>query len=126
MAIKQKVALFFLCKVFIVGTLFLTVIHGAETDIDSPERTGIFTAYTASVLQTDSTPMITASNMSVKKGIIANNCLPFGTKIKVNNRIYEIQDRMNQRYGCDSFDIYVTKYHKARDFGRKTLKYEII
>jgi 3D (Asp-Asp-Asp) domain-containing protein len=126
MAIKHKVALFFLCKVCVIGMLFLTVRQSAETDMDSFEMTGIFTAYTASVLQTDSTPMITASNMSVKRGIIANNCLPFGTKIKVNNRIYEIQDRMNQRYGCDSFDIYVTKYHKAIDFGRQTLKYEII
>ena len=126
MAIKQKVALFFLCKVFIVGTLFLTVIHGAETDIDSPERTGIFTAYTASVFQTDSTPMITASNINVRKGIIANNCLPFGTKIKVNNKIFEIQDRMNRRYGCDHFDIYMTEYHEAIDFGRQTLKYEIV
>jgi 3D (Asp-Asp-Asp) domain-containing protein len=62
----------------------------------------------------------------VKKGIIANNCLPFGTKIKVDNKIFEIQDRMNQRYGCDSFDIYMTKYQKAKDFGRQTLKYEII
>jgi 3D (Asp-Asp-Asp) domain-containing protein len=62
----------------------------------------------------------------VRKGIIANNCLPFGTKIKVNNKIFEIQDRMNERYGCDNFDIYMTKYYKAIDFGRQTLEYEII
>ena len=133
MAIKQKIALFFICKVVVIGMLFLTLRHSAEIDIDSveidmdsPERTGIFTAYNASVFQTDSTPMITASNINVRKGIIANNCLPFGTKIKVNNKIYEIQDRMNKRYGCDNFDIYMTKQHKAIDFGRQTLKYEII
>ncbi len=126
MAIKQKIALFFLCKFVVIGMLFLTLRYSAEIDMDSPERTGIFTAYTASVFQTDSTPMITASNINVRKGIIANNCLPFGTKIKVNNKIFEIQDRMNERYGCDNFDIYMTKYYKAIDFGRQTLEYEII
>jgi 3D (Asp-Asp-Asp) domain-containing protein len=130
MAIKQKIALFFLFRVVVIGMLFLVLRHSAEIDMDSPERTGektgIFTAYTASVFQTDSTPMITASNINVRKGIIANNCLPFGTKIKVNDRIFEIQDRMNKRYGCDKFDIYMTKQHKAIDFGRQTLNYEII
>jgi len=126
MAIKQKFTLFFVCKAVVVGMSVLALIHSAEIDVDSPERTGIFTAYTASVFQTDSSPMITANNINVRKGIIANNCLPFGTKIKVNDKIYEIQDRMNQRYGCNSFDIYMTKYHKARDFGRQILKYEVI
>jgi 3D (Asp-Asp-Asp) domain-containing protein len=128
MAIRQKFALFFLCKVkvIVIGMLFLTLRYGADIDMDSPERTGIFTAYTASVFQTDSSPMITASNINVRKGIIANNCLPFGTKIKINNKIYEIQDRMHKRYGCDNFDIYMTQYYKAIDFGRQTLKYEII
>jgi len=126
MAIKRNIALYFLCKVVILGMLFLTLRHSAEIYMDSPESTGIFTAYTASVFQTDSSPMITASNINVRKGIIANNCLPFGTKIKVNNKIFEIQDRMNKRYGCNNFDIYMTKYYKAIDFGRQTLEYEII
>jgi 3D (Asp-Asp-Asp) domain-containing protein len=126
MAIKQKFALFFLGKAVLIGLLFLVVRQSAEMDLDSSVRTGVFTAYTASVFQTDSSPTITASNISVRKGIVANNCLPFGTKIKVNDRIYEIQDRMNQRYGCESFDIYMAKYHRAKDFGRQKLQYEII
>jgi 3D (Asp-Asp-Asp) domain-containing protein len=134
MAIKQKIALLFLCKAAVVGMLFLalrnsaelTSRHSAEIDMDSPERTGIFTAYNASVFQTDSTPLITASNINVREGIVANNCLPFGTKIKVNNEIFEIQDRMNKRYGCDNFDIYMREHHEAIDFGRQTLKYEIV
>lgn len=96
------------------------------TDIDLPEKTGIFTAYTATVSQTDSTPTITANNKKVREGIIANNCLPFGTKIKVNNKVFEIQDRMNERYGCDNFDIYMSDYSKAIDFGKKKLQYELI
>jgi 3D (Asp-Asp-Asp) domain-containing protein len=126
MAIKKKVVLLFLGKAVLIGLLFLVVRQSAEMDLALSVRTGVFTAYTASVFQTDSSPTITASNISVRKGIVANNCLPFGTKIKVNDSIYEIQDRMNQRYGCESFDIYMTKYHRAIDFGRQTLKYEII
>jgi 3D (Asp-Asp-Asp) domain-containing protein len=126
MAMKQKLTLLVLGKAVILGMLFLILRQSAELDMESPEMTGVFTAYTASVFQTDSSPMITASNISVRKGIVANNCLPFGTKIKVNDAIYEIQDRMNQRYGCDNFDIFMTKYHKAKDFGRQRLKYEII
>ena len=127
MAIKKKCALLFLSKVVIPGILFFALVYGSgDDDVNSPEKTGIFSAYTASVLQTDSTPMITASNIMVRKGIAANNCLPFGTKIRVNNKIYEIQDRMNKRYGCDNFDIFMTKYDHAVDFGRQTLLYEII
>ncbi len=126
MAIKKKFVLLFLGKAVLIGLLFLVVRQSAEIDLDSSVRIGVFTAYTASVFQTDSTPAITASNISVRKGVVANNCLPFGTKIKVDNKIFEIQDRMNQRYGCDSFDIYMTRYHRAKDFGRQTLKYEII
>lgn len=87
---------------------------------------GFFTAYTATVSQTDSTPTITASNQRVREGIVANNCLPFGTKIKVNNRVFEIQDRMNSRYGCNTFDIYMTDYAEALDFGRQQFNYELI
>jgi len=126
MAIKKKFVLLFLGKAVLIGLLFLVVRQSAEMDLDASVRTGVFTAYTASVFQTDSSPTITASNISVRKGIVANNCLPFGTKIRVNDSIYEIQDRMNERYGCESFDIYMTKYHRAKDFGRQTFKYEII
>ena len=127
MAITQKFTLFFLYKVaVIVGLLLFTFGHNADHDLVPFERTGIFTAYTASVFETDSTPTITASNISVRKGIIANNCLPFGTKIRVNDTVYEIQDRMNKRYGCDNFDIYMTKHQRAIGFGRQMLRYEII
>ena len=95
-------------------------------DAPVPKKTGIFTEYTASVSQTDSTPTITASNQKIREGIVANNCLPFGTKIEVNNNIYVIQDRMNERYGCENFDIYVRKYSQAKRFGKRTLRYKII
>ena len=126
MTIKQKIGIFFICRFVVIGILFLALRDGTGNGIVSLEKTGIFTAYTAIVSQTDSTPTITASSQKVREGVVANNCLPFGTRIKVNNRIYEIQDRMNERYRCDNFDIYLWKHSEALDFGRQTLKYEII
>ena len=97
-----------------------------DIKVASLEQKGIFTAYTASVAETDDDPTITASNQVVRKGIVANNCLPFGTKIKVNDKIYEVQDRMNERFGCDKFDIYMCDYYDAISFGRREMHYEII
>ena len=126
MTIKQKIGIFLICRFVGIGILFFTLKDGIGNGIVSLEKTGIFTAYTAIVSQTDSTPTITASAQKVREGVVANNCLPFGTRIKVNNRIYEIQDRMNEKYRCDNFDIFIWKHSEAIDFGRQTLKYEII
>lgn len=126
MNINRKIGVFFVCKFLVIGILFLLFRFGIGTDMDSLEKTGIFTAYTAAVSQTDTTPTITANNQKVREGIVANNCLPFGTKIKINNKIFEIQDRMNERYGCDKFDIYMRDYSEAIDFGIKKLRYELI
>lgn len=124
MNIKWQFGVFFVCKFLCIGVLFLTLSSHTGTDMESRDITGIFTAYTAMISQTDSTPTITASNQKVREGIVANNCLPFGTKIKVNSKVFEVQDRMNKRYGCDTFDIYMLDYAEAIDFGRQTLAYE--
>jgi 3D (Asp-Asp-Asp) domain-containing protein len=134
MSLKQKIGAFFVCRVVMILITFfifrdgIVVSAGGGDGIDAApmERTGIFTEYTATISQTDSTPTVTASNEEIREGVAANNCLPFGTRIKVKNNIYVIQDRMNERYGCKNFDIYVRKYSRAKHFGRQTLKYEII
>jgi 3D (Asp-Asp-Asp) domain-containing protein len=90
------------------------------------ENSAIFTAYNAEAAQTDNTPLITASGQAVNELIVANNCLPFGTKIQVNNQIYEVRDRMHKRYGCDNFDIFMWDYQEAVKFGKKELTYKVI
>jgi 3D (Asp-Asp-Asp) domain-containing protein len=126
----SKIGIFLISRFIVIGVAFYLLLQ--QTRIDSAlsdqtiQKAGIFTAYTASVAETDSTPTITASNQEVKNGIIANNCLPFGTRISVNGEIYEVQDRMHTRYGCDYFDIFMTNYSKAIDFGRQELEYELI
>ncbi|MFZ5905889.1 MAG: hypothetical protein ACOYVJ_00590 [Nitrospirota bacterium] len=116
----------------LVAVVIVCLVHVRTTttaladSTSSNKKIGIFTAYTADDAQTDSTPTITASNQRVQSGFIANNCLPFGTKIKVNGTIYEVQDRMHNRYGCDKFDIYMIDYSDAVNFGIRPLHYEII
>ena len=137
MKLRQEKGICFICAyAVIIGLCFIIIgiVHGSDNidnkDIEvntvSQKQTGVFTAYTASVEETDEDPTITASNQEVRNGIIANNCLPFGTKIKVKGRIYEVQDRMNERFGCNKFDIYMCDYYDAINFGRRELQYEII
>jgi 3D (Asp-Asp-Asp) domain-containing protein len=134
MSLKGKIGVFLVCRLIFTLILFFTFRDGIVASANGNdvidhvtlEKTGIFTEYTATVSQTDNTPTITASNQKIREGIVANNCLPFGTKIEINNNIYVIQDRMNERYGCENFDIYVRRYAEARHFGRQILKYEIM
>jgi len=137
MKLRQEKGICFICAyAVIIGLCFVIVgiVHSfdnkddkeMDVEIVSQKQVGVFTAYTASVDETDEDPTITASNQEVRKGIIANNCLPFGTKIKVKDRIYEVQDRMNERFGCNKFDIYMCDYYDAINFGRRELQYEII
>ena len=96
----------------------------AKASSTSPTaQLGNFSAYNAEVGQTDSDPFTMASGKKVFEGAVANNCLPFGTKVKVGEKIYEVQDRMNSRYDCDHFDIYMESYDDAIKFGRKQLSF---
>jgi 3D (Asp-Asp-Asp) domain-containing protein len=129
MKIQKNINLLFICILLVLAIILPVNLHTADTalaDSAPEEKLGIFSAYTADEAQTDSSPTITASNKTVQEGFIANNCLPFGTKIRVNGKIFEVQDRMNKRYGCDNFDIFMNEYSEAINFGRQTIKYEII
>lgn len=87
---------------------------------------GIVSAYTSDPLETDDTPFITASGQTVRDGIVANNCLPFGSKILINNKIFEVQDRMNRRYSCANFDLWYADKASALQFGRQELEITFI
>lgn len=104
----------------------------AATQVDAPdnevkeELKGIWSAYNAEPNQTDGDPFTMASGKKVYEGAIANNCLDFGTKVKVNGKVKVVEDRMNSRYDCDHFDIYMASYDAAIKFGKQELTYEII
>lgn len=78
------------------------------------------TAYTSLPDETDSTPFITASGETVRDGIIANNLLPFGTKVMIpalfGTKVFVVEDRMNVKMK-NSLDIWMPTYGKAIYFG---------
>lgn len=88
------------------------------------------TAYSSTPEQTDSTPFITASGQSVGDGVVANNLLPFGTKIRIpelyGDKIFEVQDRMHRRKGNNRLDIWFPSYGEAITFGVKKTSIEIV
>lgn len=96
------------------NTLCLAKEVVAKKQIDA-----IVYGYNSEVGQTDNSPFITASNQTVRDGIVANNCQPFGTKVEIDNKMFEVQDRMNSRYGCEVFDIWFENKQDALNWGKR-------
>lgn len=90
----------------------------------------VLTAYSSTTWQTDDTPFITASGRYVEQGIVANNMLPFGTKIKIpeiyGDQIFVVEDRMHPRKGYYHVDIWFATYDDALNFGVKETYIEIV
>jgi len=83
-------------------------------------------AYSSSLDECDDTPYITASGDLVGEGIVASNCLPFGTLVQIGEEIYKIKDRMNKRYKNCEVDIWMPTKEEALEFGRRSLEVRII
>lgn len=90
----------------------------------------IITAYSSSPLETDGDPFITATGTQVKEGIVANNFLSFGTKIRIpeiyGDQIFVVEDRMNRKKGNYHIDIWFPDRELALDFGTKRTYIEIL
>ena len=90
----------------------------------------VATAYSSTVWQTDDTPHITAAGTRVRDGIVANNILPFGTRIRIpdlyGNKIFMVEDRMSWKKGNHQIDIWFPEYWQAKNFGAKTILIEIL
>jgi 3D (Asp-Asp-Asp) domain-containing protein len=90
----------------------------------------VVTAYSSTVWETDDSPFITASNTYVRDGIIANNYLPFGTKVKLpeiyGDKIFVVEDRMSWKKSNYHIDIWFPSYSEAKEFGAKTTYIEIL
>lgn len=107
---------------------FCRVIRGSFEVVKSVKM--IVTAYTSSPEETDDTPFITASGKYVEDGIIANNLLPFGTKVMIpelyGDKVFIVEDRMHSRKGKYQADIWMANKSEARIFGAKVVNIEII
>ncbi len=90
----------------------------------------VTTAYSSTPEQTDNDPYITAAGTWVRDGIIANNLLPFGTKVRIpelyGDKIFIVEDRMNKKKGYYHIDIWFPSYLEAKEFGAKTTYVEIL
>ncbi|MDO8512051.1 MAG: 3D domain-containing protein [bacterium] len=84
-------------------------------------------AYSPTVDQNDASPCITASGTVVRKGVVATNFLPIGTRLKIGNDFYTVEDRMNAKYnGVKIIDIWHPTTKEAIAFGAKKLEIEIL
>ena len=87
------------------------------------------TAYSSTRAQTDATPFISASGTHVFDGMIAANFLPFGAKVRIpdlyGNKQFVVLDRMHPRFS-QRIDIWTESYYKAKQFGVRYVKMEII
>ena len=90
----------------------------------------VITAYSSTVLETDETPLITASGTGVEDGIVANNILPFGTRIRIpevyGDKIFKVEDRMSCKSGNYHIDIWFPSYLEAKSFGAKRTYIEVL
>ena len=90
----------------------------------------VITAYSSTPSQTDSTPFITAAGTTVRDGIVANNLLSFGTKIRIpelyGDKIFIIEDRMHSKKGYYHVDIWFPSYKEAKNFGAKRTHIEVL
>jgi 3D (Asp-Asp-Asp) domain-containing protein len=90
----------------------------------------IVTAYSSTPWETDEDPHITASGKPVRDGIVANNLLPFGTKIKIpeifGDKIFVVEDRMSFEKSNYQFDVWFEDYFEALKFGAKKTYVEIL
>ncbi len=90
----------------------------------------VITAYSSTPDQTDDTPFITASGKHVRAGIIANNMLSLGTKVRIpklyGDQIFVVEDRMNKKKSDYHIDIWMPTKPMAVNFGVKTTEIEVL
>ncbi|MDP3997049.1 MAG: 3D domain-containing protein [bacterium] len=85
------------------------------------------TAYSSTYDQTDANPWGTASGTRVHMGTMAANFLPFGTKVRIGNTVYTVEDRLNARYnGKYIIDIWQPSREAALRYGVRVVEIEVV
>ena len=75
---------------------------------------------------------ITASGKKAAIGMVACNWLPFGANVKIDGRLYTVEDRGAKSLFGDRFhhlhhlDIWCSNHEQARRFGRQYLPVEVL
>lgn len=115
----------------IEGNSLLPISNHSEPEPQVVKRLKVIvTGYSSSTFETDGDPYITASGTRVREGIVANNLLPIGTKIKIpelyGDKIFVVEDRMNWKKGLYHVDIWFPSYWQAKNFGAKRSYIEVL
>lgn len=98
---------------------------------EEPEKhPAIITTYNAEEAQTDSDPLIMASNKKVYEGAVASNCHSLGTEIEIDGLgTFVVEDRMNRRYtekcGTEEERIDIFKWNRADNFKVELAYYKV-
>ena len=109
----------------------LTFPNPNNPSLPSPKKVWVIvTGYSSTPCQTDDDPHITAAGTLVRMGVVANNLLPFGTKIKIpelfGDEIFVVEDRMHWKKGNYMVDVWFPDYWQALNFGAKRTYIEIL
>lgn len=90
----------------------------------------IVTAYSSTPGETDGNPYVTAAGTYVRPGIVANNLLSIGTKVRLpelyGEQVFIVEDRMNSRKSGYQLDIWFPSYWEAKSFGVKQTYIEVL
>lgn len=85
------------------------------------------TGYSSTVDQTDGDPFTTASGTRVHPGTMAANFLPFGSRVRIGNTIYIVEDRLNSRYnGRYIVDLWFESRAEALTWGARVVEMEVV
>ncbi len=123
-----------LIAIYILAEAFFTAYNPPLTyaqEVEKVERNvvkAIVTAYTSSVDETDDRPWETASGaIAGHSSIACPERLKFGTRIKIKEKEYICDDRMNIKYrDREHFDIWKTTKKEAFAWGRQNIEVEIL
>jgi 3D (Asp-Asp-Asp) domain-containing protein len=86
----------------------------------------VVTAYSSSPDETWGDPFLTASGRPVGEGVVAcPRRLPFGTQVRINQRVYTCWDRLHPKYD-DRFDVWHPSKEAALKFGRRQVIVQIL
>ena len=119
-------------KAYVASDVLAENPAGAETaeSASTVKLNAVLTAYSSTVEECDDTPFVTARGTAVRDGIVANNLLPFGTKIRIpeiyGDKIFTVEDRMNIKQSKYQFDLWFPSHEAATDFGVKRTYIEIV
>lgn len=88
------------------------------------------TVYHSVPWETDSDPFTTSAGTHVRDGIVAANCLAFGTRLRMpelfGDKIFVVEDRLHPSKTCFVIDIWQEYNPPAPSFGAPITKIEIL